>query len=223
MNALQVLAQIPYDLVLMDCQMPEMDGFEATRRIREGDPATLNPNVPIIAMTANALQGDMKACLDAGMDDYIAKPVRSQELTEKINHWLRCCASGHRSGPSAGGLPDNGPAAIRGDIPGEESLPDPVEGEATQSAPAPADPSNSPGRIEEAVDSKSETLGRMSHKLRTPLNAIIGFAEVLQEQYFGELNDKQMQYVKDIYAGGRQLLAFIDDIQEKGAKALISE
>ena len=222
-DALQALAQVPYDLVLMDCQMPGMDGFEATRRIREGDPATLNPNVPIIAMTANALQGDMKACLDAGMDDYIAKPVRSQELIEKINHWLQRCAPGHRSSPPAGDRPDPGPDAIRGNTAGGEPPPDPVEGEAAQPALAPVGQGGSASRLAEAAESKSETLGRMSHKLRTPLNAIIGFAEVLQEQYFGELNDKQMQYVKDIYAGGTQLLALIDAIQEKGAKALISE
>ncbi|MEH6579748.1 MAG: response regulator [Amphritea sp.] len=75
----------PFDLVLMDVQMPEMDGFQATARIRElesGSPAHL----PIIAMTANAMKGDREECLAAGMDDYIPKPIRSQQLYDMIEH-----------------------------------------------------------------------------------------------------------------------------------------
>ena len=77
-----------YDLVLMDVQMPEMDGFEATIQIRreEGD----SRHTPVIAMTARATPGDRERCRSkAGMDDYISKPVHRQELTRTVEHWLR--------------------------------------------------------------------------------------------------------------------------------------
>jgi CheY-like chemotaxis protein len=84
-NALQV---IPYDLVLMDCQMPEMDGFEATRVIREEGSKALNRCIPIIAMTAATMQGDREKCIQAGMNDFIAKPVQKRELSEMLARWL---------------------------------------------------------------------------------------------------------------------------------------
>jgi PAS domain S-box-containing protein len=85
-EALDAVSRIPYDLVLMDCQMPEVDGFEATARLRrlEGGRHT-----PVIAMTANAMGGDRELCLQAGMDDYIAKPVRIEELEAAILRWDR--------------------------------------------------------------------------------------------------------------------------------------
>jgi len=87
-EAVNALQTIPYDLVLMDCQMPEMDGFEATRNIRDDRSRVLNPNIPIIALTAYTMQGDREKCLQAGMDDFIAKPVQPRELAEKISRWL---------------------------------------------------------------------------------------------------------------------------------------
>jgi len=87
-EALKALENIPYDLVLMDVQMPVMDGFEATRRIRDPQSKVLNHNVPIIAMTANALQGDRELCLEAGMNDYISKPIDPEKLSGALEHWL---------------------------------------------------------------------------------------------------------------------------------------
>ena len=87
-EAITSLRTMPYDLVLMDCQMPEMDGYEATRAIRGGASGVLNTQVPIIAMTANAMQGDRDRCLEAGMSDYLSKPVQLQSLTEMLERWL---------------------------------------------------------------------------------------------------------------------------------------
>ncbi len=75
-----------YGLILMDCQMPEMDGFEATRFIRQAEQSS-GGHVPIVAITANAMQGDREECLAAGMDDYIAKPVTLARLRETMERW----------------------------------------------------------------------------------------------------------------------------------------
>jgi CheY-like chemotaxis protein/nitrogen-specific signal transduction histidine kinase/HPt (histidine-containing phosphotransfer) domain-containing protein len=82
------LRTLPYDLVLMDCQMPEMDGYEATRAIRGGASGVPNPQVPIIAMTASVQKGDRERCLEAGMSDYLGKPVQLQELAAMLEQWL---------------------------------------------------------------------------------------------------------------------------------------
>jgi CheY-like chemotaxis protein len=84
-EALEAARQIPYDVILMDCQMPELDGYEATRRIRQFEQERVAPfdwKAPryIIAMTANAMEGDREKCLIAGMNDYVGKPVRLEEL-----------------------------------------------------------------------------------------------------------------------------------------------
>ncbi len=76
-----------YDLVLMDCQMPVMDGYTATRRWREHEAASSGRRLPIVAMTANAMAGDRQKCLDSGMDDYLAKPVTRGELERCLSHW----------------------------------------------------------------------------------------------------------------------------------------
>jgi len=87
-EALAALEKIPYDLVLMDVQMPEMDGFEATRAVRDGRAKVLDRNVPIIAMTAHAMKGDRERCLEAGMDDYIGKPVTPSAVKEILEKYL---------------------------------------------------------------------------------------------------------------------------------------
>jgi len=81
-EAVEVLAVDEFDLVLMDCQMPRVDGYEATRRVRAG--AGRQPTIPIVALTANAMKEDEQRCLDAGMDAYLTKPLRSQRLVRTL-------------------------------------------------------------------------------------------------------------------------------------------
>ena len=118
--ALRELERAAFDIVLMDCQMPVMDGFEATAAIRAREGTTRH--TPIVAMTANALAGDRDACLAAGMDDYVSKPVRMDQLREVLQRWT----SVGRAAPSrAGGGSDDhasragGGSDERGTSPGE--------------------------------------------------------------------------------------------------------
>jgi CheY-like chemotaxis protein len=72
----------------MDCQMPEMDGYEATQEIRNLKSKVLNHQVPVIAITANAMKGDREKCLNAGMDDYLSKPIYPNELSDMLEKWI---------------------------------------------------------------------------------------------------------------------------------------
>ncbi len=84
-EALVKISELSYDLVFMDCEMPEMDGYEATRRIRSGEGT--GHHLPIVAMTAHALAGDREKCLDAGMDDYVTKPLHVAALSKALETW----------------------------------------------------------------------------------------------------------------------------------------
>jgi CheY-like chemotaxis protein len=87
-EAIQALTNADYDLVLKDCLMPVLDGYAATRSIREGRSGARNPLMPIVAITADAMAGDRDKCLQAGMSDYISKPVELKKLSDVLEKWL---------------------------------------------------------------------------------------------------------------------------------------
>jgi CheY-like chemotaxis protein len=89
-EVLSAVAQTQYDLILMDCQMPEMDGFVATQEIRKREASSkLSGHLPIIALTANALKGDREHCLEVGMDDYLSKPLEVGALRTVLSKHLQ--------------------------------------------------------------------------------------------------------------------------------------
>jgi len=97
---LKVLENAEFDIILMDCQMPEMDGFEATAAIRMAESGT-DRHVPIIALTASAMVADRQRCLACGMDDHLSKPIRSGELAAMLERWIPSlveATGAHRSG-----------------------------------------------------------------------------------------------------------------------------
>jgi len=128
-EALEKYQHSVYDLILMDCQMPIMDGFEATRKIREFEKQT-GFHVPIVAMTGNAFESDRKKCFDAGMDDFIAKPVEPDILSKKIGSNLTDLPSSpelEKVLPSENEQPDNTEASTIENISVENDLADRVE------------------------------------------------------------------------------------------------
>jgi CheY-like chemotaxis protein len=103
LEAVDAVGRQTYDVVLMDVQMPELDGFEASREINQRWPGERRPR--IVAMTANAMQGDRELCVAAGMDDYVAKPIRVDELVAALERCRRRPDAAERSAPAADGAP----------------------------------------------------------------------------------------------------------------------
>ena len=117
-EAVDAMARLPYDLVFMDCQMPEMDGYEASRAIRAAErEGASGRHVPIVALTANALEGDREQCLAAGMDDYLAKPITKAAFGASLRRW------GTQGGPPTDGSIDAAALAALAAIEGEPGQP----------------------------------------------------------------------------------------------------
>jgi len=118
--ALEKLDDGDYDLVLMDCQMPVLDGYAATRRWREIEQErNLERRLPIVAMTANAMAGDRQKCLDAGMDDYLAKPVTRAELEQCVARWKSSNLAVPDSLPPAAQMAERSPPVLDSGVLGE--------------------------------------------------------------------------------------------------------
>ncbi|MFT3831441.1 MAG: PAS domain S-box protein [Opitutaceae bacterium] len=111
-EAVEQLASVPYDLVLMDVQMPVMDGLTATRLIRDPDSPVLDHDIPVIAMTAHALARDHEECLTAGMNDFVTKPVEPGELNTVLTKWLPKEAAAARPSVPARALPEPHTTAV---------------------------------------------------------------------------------------------------------------
>jgi signal transduction histidine kinase/DNA-binding response OmpR family regulator len=111
-EALDAHAHGSFDLILMDCHMPEMDGFEATREIRTRERAASRPRMPIIALTANAMAHDREECLNAGMDDHLAKPFSMQTLQEMLQRWMPAAAPADAASPAVPAKTVNGADVI---------------------------------------------------------------------------------------------------------------
>ena len=122
LEAVKLLETRTYDLVLMDVQMPELDGLEATRRIRDESSMVMDHGVPIVAMTAHAMKGDREKCLEAGMDDYVAKPVEPRALVEAIERQLA-------GRPPADPRPEAGPSSTEKEVFDRAGLLDRVGGD----------------------------------------------------------------------------------------------
>lgn len=175
-HALHALAASDYDLVLMDCQMPEMDGFQATRAIREMEAARSaaggpRRRVPIIALTALAIRGDRERCLEAGMDDYVPKPLRPERLYEAIERHLGTRGAPLTPQDADAARPHDGPpqeteapfdiAAARSRLGGDDAFVRTLIGRFCAQAPADVE------EIERRVAAgETEETARIAHRLK---------------------------------------------------------
>jgi signal transduction histidine kinase/CheY-like chemotaxis protein len=191
--ALLKMSASRYDLVLMDCQMPVVDGYTATRRWRESEEADADGNhLPIVAMTANAMAGDRQKCLDAGMDDYLAKPVTRAELERCVHRWWRPKSSDARTGfapipanaddssVAAVGHHQNRSPAIEGHVADAGSDLDVGEADSHASAPGVLKP-------QPPVDQPPATQAQVAAKVPDPASALSGTGPVIDKDIFNEL------------------------------------
>ena len=212
-EAVHALTTIPFDLVLMDVQMPELDGLEATRQIRDPQSRVLNHRVPIVAMTAHALTGDREKCLAAGMDDYVSKPIEVSALIAALEKCLP--PNPETEVPAA--PPERRSATGLGEVDCEKSVTD------RRSAPSP-------------IPAVAETSGAGEEFAATPeeaklpildraglLNRVMDDVDLAREVAAGFLGDlpDQIQNLKNLVAAGEAHLAGEQAHKIKGACATV--
>jgi CheY-like chemotaxis protein/HPt (histidine-containing phosphotransfer) domain-containing protein len=163
-ECLRAIERQPYDVIFMDVQMPEMDGIEATRQIRQrqNNPAPqahFKPGIAIIAMTANAMQGDREKCIDAGMDDYLSKPIRPDDIRKVLELWGPKVAQA-AAAPAATPAPASPPARAAAAAPAEKQSP-PVDMDRLLDF-ANGDPANLRELVDLYLDQTSKQLVQLS-------------------------------------------------------------
>ncbi|WDE00435.1 response regulator [Thalassomonas actiniarum] len=177
----------PYDLILMDCQMPEMDGYQATREIRRGAGGEMHTKIPIIAMTANAMKGDKEKCLEAGMSDYLAKPIQAEFLKKKLLAWYKSDIkeqAGKLSKPVV-----KEPVKLNADLPCQEQVKLSLAGSTT------------------IIWSKQDLLARINHNT--------GFEHKLLQLFLAEMPRLINDFTQAYQQGkSREMLAGVEKIKE---------
>ncbi|MFC7301969.1 hybrid sensor histidine kinase/response regulator [Cognatiluteimonas weifangensis] len=163
-----------YDLVLMDCQMPVMDGYTATRRWRDGEHAAQDGHhLPIIAMTANAMAGDRQKCIDAGMDDYLAKPVTRAELERCLHRWWRPRPPADAAAPPVATRPPA--AAPAAAVPAAAAIPRATAAAAPAIAPsAPPPVPLKPPAAPVATAASGDSAAAIDQEILDELRAVLG-------------------------------------------------
>ncbi len=216
----------PYGLVLMDCQMPEMDGYEASRQIRQGKAGEENKGIPIVAMTANAMMGDREKCLDAGMNDYLSKPIEPDKLFTKLQQWMPKSADekiiAARDAEPEKEQPD---VLTEKDIWDSESALKRVRGkQKTLDAMIKLFISDMPGRIANIEQALSENnLEVLRHEAHT-IKGTAGNLSALQLQSAAEFLEQHVKegkeegldtLVEEVIRANKQLLSIFNNVEQK--------
>ncbi len=206
MQALELIASRPFDLVLLDLMMPGIDGLEVLALLRRGYPPSM---LPVIAVTARHESESVVEALKLGANDYVTKPVDFPVLLARIESQLSRKRAEEKLAvvlENFEKLVEERSAQLR--LSNEELKREIAERKRTEEALLAAKEA-----AELANRSKSEFLANMSHELRTPLNAIIGFSEMIKTATFGPIGSpKYREYATDIYGSGQHLLNVITDI-----------
>jgi CheY-like chemotaxis protein/HPt (histidine-containing phosphotransfer) domain-containing protein len=222
-EAVEALRTIPYDLVLMDCHMPEMDGYEATRCIRDPGSGVLDHTIPVIAMTARAMADDRRLCLETGMNDHLPKPVDPEALAQILGKWLpeksgqvKLAVRGSDKGKPAPDA-DEAPRMVRQEAESAEAVP---ERESRVSSNGPQDSTT--------IFDKAALMGRVMGDENLLRVVIIAFLEDLPKQ-FDALNaqlaagdtpsaERQVHTIKGAAAsiGGEALRAAAWEMEKAG-------
>ncbi|MCU1279837.1 MAG: hypothetical protein JWM53_3383 [bacterium] len=205
-EALELLAVQSVDCVLLDLEMPQMSGEETCRRIKSTPQWR---DIPLLILTARTDEHAMIDSINAGADDYVPKSSDFEILKARLRAQLRRKQFEEES------------RAIREQALQTElsetraALLEEVQQKNVELSRAKEELEERNVRIEKANRLKTEFLANMSHELRTPLNSIIGFTEVLTDQRFGTLNDRQRRYVDNVHQSGRHLLGLINDLLDQ--------